>query len=333
MARKRKTLAETGEYEFIHRIRSMMPGEGGDIVRSIGDDSLVVKSPGEMDILLTTDTFVELVHFNREYATFKQIGNRCMSASVSDIAAMAGFPWYSLVSLSMPRNMLFEDAIALFSGLQKTAEYYECPIAGGETTSTPGPLTITVTVMGTCAPSKAIYRKGAKTGDNIYVTGSIGDAMGGLMAFQRGEPGYESLKQKYLEPSAHVILARSLVEIYKITSMIDLSDGIATDLFHICEESQCGAKIDEGALPISSDLRKLCSKHGLSATDFAITAGEDFELLFTTADQSMGTSFRFLNQPVTRIGSITDSTAGFTLRRTDGTVQPVTMKGYEHFTT
>jgi thiamine-monophosphate kinase len=331
MAGKRKTLAETGEYEFIRRIRGMMPVEGEDIVRSAGDDCLVVKSPGKMDLLLTTDTFVEHVHFNRDYAGFKQIGNRCMAATVSDIAAMAGFPRYSLASLSLPRAMVFDDAVGLFSGLQKAAEYYGCPVAGGETTASPGPVTITITVLGTSVPGKEVYRRGARPGDSIYVTGSVGDAMGGLLAFQRDEAEYDSLKEKYLSPTAHVILARSLVEIYTITSMIDLSDGIATDCSHICEESLCGARIDEDALPISADLRRLCAKHGLNVTEFALSSGEDYELLFTSSDRSLAASFRFLNQSITRIGQIVDAAEGFTIRRTGGEVEPVAIKGYEHF--
>jgi len=333
MPGKRKTLAEAGEYEFIRHIRGMMPRDGGTIVRSVGDDCLVVKSPPRKNILLTTDTFVEHVHFSRDYADYRQIGSRCMTAAVSDIAAMAGFPVYSLVSLSLPRTLVFNDAVALFSGLQKTAEFYDCPVAGGETTSSPGPSTITITVIGICSPSKAILRSGAKPGDSIYVTGTVGDAMGGLLAFQRGEEGYAFLKEKFLAPTAQVTLARSLAEIYRLTALIDLSDGIATDLTHICEESRCGAEIFKEALPISPELRDICNKQELSTVEFALCAGEDFGLLFTANDKSLGSSFRFMNQPVTRIGQIHDKASGIMLQSPDGTSHPLTTKGYEHFRT
>jgi thiamine-monophosphate kinase len=331
MTTRNKTLADMGEYEFIRRIRGMMPAEGGEIVRSVGDDCLVVKSPVKRHLLLTTDTFVDSVHFDPAYSGYNEIGARCMAASVSDIAAMAGFPMYSLVSLSMPRTLLFDDAVALFTGLKTSADEYDCPIAGGETTGTPGPLTITVTVVGKGSSSKTMYRRGAKPGDGIFVTGSTGDAMGGLMAFRNGEKGYDSLKEKFLAPTALVTLARSLAEIYKVSALIDTSDGIATDIGHICEESGCGAEINETALPISADLRKLLAKHKVGVPEFALTAGEDYELLFTAVDKTLGTSFRFMNRTITRIGTITNGST-VVVKKADGSSVPLTMKGYEHFT-
>ena len=329
--KSKRTLAEAGEYVFIERIRGMMPPESGDILRSVGDDCLVVKPP-RRSLLMTVDTFVDGVHFDPAFATPHQIGARCMTASVSDIAAMAGFPLYTLVSLSLPPTMLLDDAVALFSGLQETAEYYECPICGGETTSTPGPATITVTVIGKAAAVKPVYRSGAREGDGIYVTGAVGDAMGGLRALQRGIEGYGNLKEKFLSPAARVTLARSLNEIYKITAMIDLSDGLATDLGHICDESGVGAEIDESRLQVSHSLRALCRAQNIPATDFALGAGEDFELLFTASDRSLGESFRFMTTNITRVGRITGPNEGVTIRRTGGAIEPVGMKGYEHFT-
>ena len=331
MAEKEQTLAETGELEFIKRIKSMMPSEGGHILRAAGDDCLAVETPAEHLMLYTTDTFVDSVHFTDEYATFEKIGCRCMAASVSDIAAMSGLPQYSLVSLSMPPKITFNDAVSLFDGLSTTASHYGCPVSGGETTSTPGPLTVTVTVIGSVEPERMITRSGARAGDSIYVTGFPGDAMAGLLAFRTNEAGFVKLKKKFLTPEAKVLVARHLTESFSINAMIDVSDGIATDLRHICEESGKGAEVETGSLPLSLDFHKLMKKSGRDPIDFALTAGEDFELLFTSDDTSIPDTFHALGCRVSRIGTVTGTPYEIELKLPGGSVQTLSAKGYEHF--
>jgi len=331
MARKGITLAQAGEYEFIKRIRTMMPKDGGDIVCSVGDDCLVTCQP-ENDLMLhTTDSFVEGIHFKRYYSTYVQTGQRCMAASVSDIAAMSGIPLYSLVSLAMPPDTLFDEAIELFGGLQDTAKRYGCQITGGETTSTDGPLTITVTVIGSVKRDRMVLRSGARWGDSLYITGNIGDAMAGLMAFERNEKQYTRLKNKFLAPEALITLSRALTESYDITSMIDVSDGLATDINNICRESSCGADIYEELLPLSDDVRKITDKFGIDTTEFAITSGEDFELLFTSSDKSISKKFKLMNRTITMIGTIIDRSHGIKLHRINGDIIDVLPEGYEHF--
>lgn len=329
---KRKTLAEAGEREFIRAIRDYMPSDGGRIIRSSGDDSAEVDWPEREHILTTTDTFVEGVHFSREYSTMEFIGIRCMTASVSDIAAMAGLPVYSVVSLSMPSALEFDEAIALFNGLQKTAQHYECPIIGGETTSTPGPLTITVTVIGKVERGKAIYRSGAHSGDTIYVTGTLGDAMAGLYILEKKKHGYEKLKTKFITPQAHVHLARFLADSYNITSMIDISDGLGIDLGHICEESGCGADIWAQSLPLSDEFKHFTTTFNIDSIDFAVSSGEEFELLFTSSDPLLSEQSILNGYPVTQIGMVTKKDRGINLHRDKMTEEPLAWKGYEHFT-
>ena len=325
------TLADAGEREFINRIRKMMPGKGGSIIFSAGDDCLVTESFGNYRSLYTTDTFVDGVHFTRNFFSYGQIGHRCMAASVSDIAAMSGIPMYSLLSLSMPRETLLEDAITLFEGFQKTAEQYGCPVAGGETTSTFGQLTITITVIGKVEPGRVVTRSGAQVGDSIYVTGTVGDAMAGLMAFERDEKGFKMLKKKFLAPEALVSLSRSLSEQYQITAMIDISDGLAVDLGHLCEESGCGAELFVSSLPLSVEYKRFTRKHGIDNIDFALSSGEEFELLFTSNDSSLPEHFTLFNHTITRIGTVTDSAEGMKLHCDNGTIKQITLKGYEHF--
>jgi len=331
MSKKEKTLADAGEFEFIKHIRNMMPKNGGDIIRSVGDDCLVTESFENDLLLITTDTFVEGVHFKLEYFTFHQIGNRCMAASVSDIAAMSGYPVYSLISLSMPHGIIFDDAVELFSGLQNTAKRYNCPIAGGETTSTTGPVTITVTVIGKANRDRVVLRSGAVNGDSIYVTGFIGDAMAGLMALERKEKKFDNLKNKFLFPEALITLSRALTEAYHITSMIDISDGLSTDIGNICFESCCGAEIYEELLPMSNDLRRITKKFGIDTTDFALSSGEDFELLFTSDDKTLSEKFQLMNHNITRIGTIVEDSHDIRLNRKNRKAETVISKGYEHF--
>ncbi|MFC1573604.1 thiamine-phosphate kinase [Candidatus Latescibacterota bacterium] len=329
---EKKTLADIGELEFIERIRKSMPFDGGSIIRSAGDDCLVTEPFSEHPALFTTDTFIDGVHFTPAYASYKEIGHRCMAASVSDIAAMSGIPLYSLVSMSMPRSLLVDDAAGLFKGLSETAERYGCPACGGETTSTPGPLTVTVTIIGFAERDRLVTRNGAQVGDGIFVTGFIGDAMAGLIAFQENQADCHTLKRKFLTPEARIDISRKLTKSFRLTSMIDLSDGLASDLLHICMESEVGAVIEADRLPFSEEFQKLMNKTSRDPIEFALTAGEDYELLFTSDNDSSDT-MTIPGLPLTRIGTITRRQKGITIRFSDGSQEKISKKGYEHFTT
>ncbi|MFC1651034.1 thiamine-phosphate kinase [Candidatus Latescibacterota bacterium] len=328
---KEKKMSDAGEFEFIKLLRTMMPQDGGEIIRSVGDDCFAARSFGNDLMISTIDTFVEDIHFKREYATYEQTGRRCMAASVSDIAAMAGIPVYSLVSLSLPSDFIFEDAAGLFVGLQNSAQMYGCPVVGGETTSTDGPATITVTVIGRVSPDTMVTRSGAKEGDSIYVSGFIGDAMAGLLAFENDDGEFEELKDIFLFPEALVSLSRALTNSYNVTSMIDVSDGVAADMGNICNESSCGAVIYEERLPLSGDFLRICGKYGKNAADFALSGGEDFELLFTSGDINMPEKFELMGRGITRIGEITLQSEGIRIHRTDDKIENIVSKGYEHF--
>jgi thiamine-monophosphate kinase len=330
METRGKTLAEAGELAFIDRIRPLMPQDGGEIVRSVGDDCLVAGPYGDNHLLATTDTFVDTVHFSRSIMTFFETGRRCMTASVSDIAAMGGMPSFSLVSLSMPGDMLLDDAAALFEGLSQTAAEYGCPVAGGETTSTPGPATITVTVMGTVGQGKAITRSGAKPGDGIWVSGTLGEAMAGLEILLKGEKDGEALTGKFINPKARVGLAQTLTRDYTITSMIDISDGVATDLGHICDESACGARITSETVPMSEAFLDFAASRGIDPVAFALSSGEEFELLFTSGDRNLPDTTVIDGVTITRIGDVTKN-PGSILLETKGNVTVLPRSGYEHF--
>lgn len=324
------TLAETGELAFISAIRAMLPEPGGMIVRATGEDCLVTAAP-DGGMLHTIDTFVDGVHFDPAFFGWDAIGRRIMAASVSDIAAMAGIPAFSLVSMSMPGSALLDDMAALFRGMQEAAEGYGCPVAGGETTSTPGPVTVTITVAGTAEPSGAVTRAGARSGNRVFITGTIGDAMAGLRVFARGIAGYDSLRRAFSSPKAQVTAAQALAAAYDLTAMIDISDGLATDLRHICTESGAGAEIVAERLPLSDEFRAFAAAEGLDAVEFAVRSGEEFQLLFTSGNERIPDTFEAAGLRVTCIGEITGAGQGIRLVDAGGGRQPLTSQGYEHF--
>jgi thiamine-monophosphate kinase len=221
--------------------------------------------------------------------------------------------------------------VALFRGLAVTAESYGCPIAGGETTSTPGPLTVTVTVVGRAEPGRVVLRSGARDGDAVYVTGCLGDAMAGLEAFKRGEAGYERLKKAYVRPDAKVAVSRELTARFKLTAMIDLSDGLATDIAHICEESGLGATVEDTLLPMSGQFGDFMGRTGRDPVEFALSGGEEYGLLFTSSDPGLRGVHAIIGEPITRIGIMTRDTGSLTRIAPGGALAPFTRKGYEHF--
>lgn len=322
------TLAGIGERAFIRRLRELLPGAGGDLVLAVGDDCAAIRTPTGGLLLGTTDTFVDGVHFKRPLIGWEDTGRRCMAASISDIAAMAGLPMYALISLSLPGTMTVAGAVDLARGLIEEGAAYGCPVAGGETTATPGPATVTVTVTGRVEPERMTTRAGSRSGDAIYVTGTVGDAMAGLLMLDAGARPSEATA-KFTHPLARIEAARVLTGTFEVTAMIDVSDGIATDLGHICDESGCGAVIEAARLPVGEAVRTLAAEKGFDPVAFALSSGEEFELLFTVRgnvpDRSLAAGV-----PVTRIGIVTERSAGVRLVA-DGRAEPLESTGYEHF--
>jgi len=333
MNNAKKTLGDLGERGFISAFRHLLPPDGGALLRSIGDDCLMTAPIDGRGVLATVDTFVEGVHFDTGFMAWETIGARCMTASVSDIAAMAGKPLVSLVSLSLSNNMPVDDALALSEGLRETAAWYGCPVGGGETTSTPGSATVTVTVLGSAVPGGEIRRSGARPGDSIYVTGSLGDAMAGLDVCRNDMEGLDALKRKFMSPEARAEAAAVLAETFRLNAMIDISDGLAVDIRHICNESGCGADIVAGAVPMSEEFLRYAEMRGIDPVIFAISSGEEFELLFTSGDDALTESIGVTGVKVHRIGTVTATPGIVRLILPGGMAEPVEPTGYEHFTT
>jgi thiamine-monophosphate kinase len=301
----------SGEFDFIDWVRRKTPGDRRVLVGP-GDDTAVVSVSAERPLLITTDMLLEGSCFVLAEAGARRVGRKAMAVNLSDIAAMAGVPVAAVVSVGLPRQGGRALAEELYAGMREMADAFDTPIVGGDTNSWDGPLVISVTVHGQATERGPVLRKGAKVGDWILVTGPLGGSILG----------------HHLDFTPRVREALALHEAAALHSMIDVSDGLARDLHHICEESKCGAVLRAAAIPISENARQMNDDR--SPLEHALGDGEDFELVFTVAPED---GRRLLEQqPVggimlSHIGEIVAE--GFWLEL-DGRRSPLPTFGYVH---
>jgi thiamine-monophosphate kinase len=310
------------EFKFIENLRSKYS------LDKIGDDCAVLPKDTEKDLLLTADMLVEDIDFRLEWTTPEFLGHKALAVSLSDIAAMGGTPKWAMLSIGVPESVWNSEFVERFcAGWLALADEFGTELVGGDISRSPDRLVIDSIVGGEVPKGKAILRSGAKPGDSIFVTGSLGDAAGGLKLLEVGNR-YSSLDRNWqsnliirqLQPQPKISTLKLLQINHIITSMIDVSDGLSSDLGHICHESKVGARIYSERLPINPDL----SRHFPSddCIEMALHGGEDFELLFTVSPQYAG------EVPGTCIGEITDN--GLEIVE-NGTASPLLTRGYQHF--
>ena len=339
-------LRRAGEFGAIERIKRLCKAPGREVVCGMGDDAAAYKSPAGMR-LAATDMMVEGVHFDLSYTGFGDLGRKALAVNLSDIAAMGGRPRYYLVSLALPADMDTADLEALYGGMEEEAGAFGVRAIGGDTCGTPGPLVISITVLGEARPGRLVRRSGARPGDDIYVTGTLGDSAGGLELLKagkgviagrrRGNLGFKDadgaaagrLVARHLRPTPRVKAGRLLAGL--ASAMIDISDGLSSDLGHILDESGAGALVYKDRLPVSDGLKSAVG--GGRALGLALHGGEDYELLFTAGvgkrDIIMSNVRRF-GTAVTPIGTVTGGKGAF-LVSGDGKRTVLRAKGYEHF--
>lgn len=267
------------EFEFIRRIRAAAPA--GAAVLGIGDDCAVWRASPGCEQLVSTDLLIEGVHFTPGRGTLEQLGARALAVNLSDIAAMGGAPRHATLGLALPGGD--PDAfLPLVAGFCDLAREHGVSLAGGDTCASPGPLMIAVTVFGEAPENTAVRRSGARAGDLLYVTGTLGDsAMGLALLPENGavpEPDKTTLIARHLAPTPRIDAGRILREA-GASAMIDVSDGLLQDLGHILEESGVGARVDGDALPLSPALKAACAALGRDPLPLAAGGGEDYELL------------------------------------------------------
>lgn len=297
----------------------------GAIVAGIGDDSAVLRIPVGHDALITTDFSLEGVHFRREWHSPQFVGHRCLTRGLSDIAAMGGEPIAIFLSLALPTLTPQEWVDGFFEGFLKLARKFGIPLAGGDTTQSPKQILADIVVLGSVPRGTAVLRSGAHVSDRIYVTGALGGAAAETNSlYSRAREIASSTKRaEVITPQPRLHIGKILRERRIATAMIDISDGLSTDLSHICEESRVGAEVWEGAIPRAKFQQRKVDLR------FALHGGDAYELLFTARKQTRVPS-RINGVPLTAIGEVTRSKKMMLVDLVQ-TRCPLRPLGWEHF--
>jgi thiamine-monophosphate kinase len=275
----------SSEWDLIKALsREFGPAPPG-VILGIGDDCAAIEIPGPEYLLWTVDTLVEGVHFDLAYTSLSQLGWKSLAVNLSDIAAMGGDPGPALLSLGWPPDRDRSLALEFAAGLAQAAREYGVAVIGGDTVASPEGLIVTVTLTGRVPAAQMLRRAGARVGDLIFVTGPLGEAASGLEILRRGldlPPNLkDALTEAQLRPHPHLRAGRLLAQEGLATALIDTSDGIATDLYHICRAGGVGARIPAAAVPVSPRVRAAAPHLSRDPLDLALTGGEDYLLLFT----------------------------------------------------
>ena len=321
MPKKTKKLtdvAEIGEFGLIELLTKEFISKNDSTQLSVGDDAAVIDF-NKKNTLISTDMLVEGIHFDLSYFPLKHLGYKAITSSISDICAMNGICSQVTVSIAISNRFKIESLKDLYSGIKVACENYNVDLVGGDTTSSNKGLIISVTAIGFSCENGHVKRSGAKTNDLIVVSGTLGGAYLGLQVLEREKQvflvnpnnkpdltAYKNIIQKQLRPEAR----NDIIEFFqeckiKPTSMIDISDGLSSEIIHLCKSSNKGCKIYEDKIPISDDSLQACKEFNLEPTTIALSGGEDYQLLFTVGQENLEKIQNNLNLSV--IGHITSS--------------------------
>lgn len=326
------TVSELSERDLVARIQQQLAPPPSWLTVPIGDDAAVVETERNRLEVLTVDALIDGVHFDRRFTPPDAIGHRALAVNLSDLAAMGATPRLVLLSLALPADLPCDDFDGIIRGLATLAAATGVTVAGGNLTRTPGPLTLDITAIGSVKRRGVLQRSGARPGDIVYVSGSIGSAAAGLQMLKAGTEGSETCVSSYLRPAARIRVGQLLGRNRAASACVDLSDGLADGVSRIAEASQVGITLDASALPIADDASRWFEARGAAAIDEALTGGDDYELLFTVRPRLRGrlrAVFQHGGVPLTRIGTCTASRA-LLLTLADGSTR-VMPSGYTHF--
>ena len=344
------TVADCTERELIARIRRQLPAAPNWLLVGIGDDAAVVEPERNRVEVLTVDAVVEGVHFDRAFVPPDAIGHRALAVNLSDLAAMGATPRLALLSMALPPQLPLEDFDAIAAGFAALAARHRLHLVGGNLTKSPGPLMIDVTVMGTVKRRQALTRSGARPGDELYVSGTIGAAAAGLRMLQSSVVSHppsdetnnarrtseSTCVERYLRPEPRLALGIHLSRNRAASACMDLSDGLVDAAQQIAEASGVGIAIDAGALPIEPAARAFFEARGQDAVHEAMTGGDDYELLIAVRPRTqrrLTAAMRRGDVPLTRIGRCVAGTT-ITIQRGagDASVDAATLPhGFSHF--
>ncbi len=342
MSENRTELSQLGEFGLIERIKSKFQNTNPSTLTGIGDDAAIIEA-GEKPLLVSTDILLEGIHFNLSYMPLQHLGYKAVAVNVSDIAAMNGTAEQIVLSLAFSNRFSLEAIDALFEGIQAACKNYNVDLVGGDTSSSASGLVISITVIGRASKEQIVKRSGAKANDIICVTGDLGAAYLGLQVLEREKEvflsnpdmqpdleKYEYLVGRQLKPEARMDIIHELRDKNCLpTSMIDISDGLASELFHLGKNSNLGVKIFEDKVPIDHDTFETAIEFKLDPITCALHGGEDYELLFTInpADYE-----KIKNHPdIHFIGHMHSDATQNVLVTKQQTVVPLQAQGWSHF--
>ena len=339
-------ISELGEFGLIHRLTDSFDITSPERVQvAVGDDAAILKMRSEEQLLVTTDMLLEGVHFDLTYMPLKHLGYKAVVVNVSDICAMNGTPRHITVSLGVSAKYTVEMLSELYEGISLACKRYCIDLIGGDTCASQNGLAISITCLGSVEQGAAIQRSGAKANDLVCVTGNLGAAYMGFQLLEREhrtflsaptevfEPhfeGYEYLIERQLMPSAQTWLREQLAK-HGITptAMIDISDGLSSELLHIAQRSSVGVRVFEDRLPIDRETLELCEEMNISPVTAAFNGGEDYELLFTVPLSQVASISSM--EGVSIIGHITDVSEGYRWVSTDGAEHELKAQGWNAF--
>lgn len=342
METSRTELNELGEFGLISRITTGFALQNPESLKGIGDDAAVIDN-GTNCTLISTDMLLEGVHFDLGYTPLPHLGYKAVAVNVSDIAAMNGIPKQITVSLAMSNRFSVEAAEALYDGIRAACEEYKVDLMGGDTTSSRSGLVISVSVLGVADKDKIVYRSTAKPGDIVCVTGDLGGAYVGLQILEREKQvflqnpemqpeleGNDYVLQRQLRPMARMDIIHELRDLDIVpTAMIDISDGLASEILHICQQSGTGAALFEDKLPIDAATYNTAVELNLDPVTCALNGGEDYELLFTIGQADYEKLKNHAD--IFFIGYIHEADKGVHLVTKSDNRVPIRAQGWKHF--
>jgi thiamine-monophosphate kinase len=334
------------EFDFIERLRAKVKSHShsAQVVCGIGDDAAVIRPRAGRDLIVSADLLIEDIDFRLQATTPEFLGHKALAVSLSDLAAMGAEPRWVLLSLGVPEDVWTTGFIdQLYDGVFKLGDRYHVKLLGGDTSRTPAGITIDSTVLGDCSTGRAVFRAGARPGDLVFVTGELGGAAAGLRLLDRGArlapdkttdleaQATQRLLLRQLCPEPRVGWGLVIGEERLASAMIDISDGLSSDLHHLCEESHTGALIDAAKIPIDSSVSALCGRRALDPLMLALHGGEDFELLFTVSPANVAKLPKKVDGVMaTCIGTIEPAIQG--VRLAEGScVWELEPGGFQHF--
>lgn len=334
------SISTLGEFGLIDHLTKNFKIKHKSTVKGIGDDAAVISPDPEKEIVLTTDLLLEGVHFDLSYVPLKHLGYKAVIVNLSDVYAMNAEPTQITVSIAVSNRFPVEALEELYTGIQAAAKIYNVDVVGGDTTSSTTGLLISITALGTANKGDVAYRSGAKENDLLIVTGDLGAAYMGLQVLEREkevfkvnpnaqadlEP-YTYLVERQLKPEARKDIPNLLKELgVKPTAMIDISDGLSSEIIHICKNSKVGCNLYEDKIPLDPQVISTCEEFNLDSTTIALSGGEDYELLFTIKTEDFPKIKE--NPHLSIIGHITDEKEGVHLISRVGTKIPLIARGW-----